>query len=221
MTSRPTFPSTCLAPDQPGYGQVVTNGSNRRRTRRVTHSNPDGSSNGTNGWTVVTPSFTGSSQQNHHPPRREASNHGYQPPSPSIGLGLPRGQISVKNIPTASPRDRERSVSARYSPYIPSAPYPGRRSPIDDAPVLAGDGGKSGSERHITLPPVQVPLAIERSSSYALPPISAMEDLRGIPTYDSAAVLRRLKSEDNDSSAEPNRLADPGFRIRRRSFSSQ
>src|ERR1700721_999156 len=26
---RPTFPSTCLSPDQPGYGQVVANGSTR------------------------------------------------------------------------------------------------------------------------------------------------------------------------------------------------
>ncbi|TDL25555.1 DNA-binding domain of Mlu1-box binding protein MBP1 [Rickenella mellea] len=30
----PTFPSTCLSPDQPGYGQVVTNTSGRRRVRR-------------------------------------------------------------------------------------------------------------------------------------------------------------------------------------------
>ncbi|PBK67887.1 DNA-binding domain of Mlu1-box binding protein MBP1 [Armillaria solidipes] len=31
----PTFPSTCLSPDQPGYGQVVA-GHNRRRARRGT-----------------------------------------------------------------------------------------------------------------------------------------------------------------------------------------
>jgi len=213
----PTFPTTCLSPDQPGYGQVVTNGTNRRRTRRATHSHVDGSSNGTNGWTVVTPNFPNRNQQAQ---RRETANHGYQPRSPSVGLGPPRGRMIVKNIPTASPRDRTGSVSSRYSPYIPPAPYPSRLSPSDNSPILVGDGRK-GSERHITLPPVQVPLGIEGSSSYALPPISAMEDLRGIPTYDSAAVLRRLKSDDNDPLAEPNRLADPGFRIRRRSFSSR
>jgi hypothetical protein len=36
MISSPTFPSTCLSPDQPGYGQVVSNGTGRRRARRNT-----------------------------------------------------------------------------------------------------------------------------------------------------------------------------------------
>jgi hypothetical protein len=50
----------------------------------------------------------------------------------------------------------------------------------------------------IVLPPIQ-PLAPPRhinTTSYALPPISALEDLRGISTYDSAAVLERLKMDD-------------------------
>ncbi|KAK7442504.1 hypothetical protein VKT23_016102 [Stygiomarasmius scandens] len=32
----PTFPSTCLSPDQPGYGQVVASAPGRRRARRAT-----------------------------------------------------------------------------------------------------------------------------------------------------------------------------------------
>ncbi|KAM6489489.1 hypothetical protein JOM56_015046, partial [Amanita muscaria] len=31
---------------------------------------------------------------------------------------------------------------------------------------------------------------------YALPPISALEDLRGVNAQDSAAVLRRLTADD-------------------------
>ncbi|KAG2133430.1 hypothetical protein BD769DRAFT_1716873, partial [Suillus cothurnatus] len=43
------------------------------------------------------------------------------------------------------------------------------------------------------------PLAPPRrinTTSYALPPISALEDLQGISTYDSAMVLECLKMND-------------------------
>ncbi|KAF9072551.1 hypothetical protein BDP27DRAFT_1145724, partial [Rhodocollybia butyracea] len=51
---------------------------------------------------------------------------------------------------------------------------------------------------NITLPPIS-PATSSRNgngSSYALPPISALEDLRGININDSAAVLRRLSQDD-------------------------
>jgi hypothetical protein len=32
---RPTFPSTCLSPDQPGFGQITSGETRRRRTRRA------------------------------------------------------------------------------------------------------------------------------------------------------------------------------------------
>ena len=57
---RPTFPSTCLSPDQPGYGQVVANAGGRRRPRRSTQSvttslHPAPHRGLQSGWTVVTP----------------------------------------------------------------------------------------------------------------------------------------------------------------------
>ncbi|KAF8343275.1 hypothetical protein F5887DRAFT_887098, partial [Amanita rubescens] len=38
---------------------------------------------------------------------------------------------------------------------------------------------------------------------YALPPISALEDLRGVHAQDSAAVLRRLTADDDFSPHGP------------------
>ena len=48
------------------------------------------------------------------------------------------------------------------------------------------------------LPPIQSSDTNGYDSPYALPPISAMEDLRGSITQDSAAVLRRLRMDDDD-----------------------
>lgn len=55
---------------------------------------------------------------------------------------------------------------------------------------------------HLALPPVQMPddrsnFYQPSSSSYALPPISALEDMRGMQANDSKAVLRRLIEDDN------------------------
>ncbi|KAJ6606767.1 hypothetical protein B0H10DRAFT_2228585 [Mycena sp. CBHHK59/15] len=40
---------------------------------------------------------------------------------------------------------------------------------------------------------------------YTLPPVSALEELRGIDTQDSAAVLRRLQSDDDDTYSKSGR----------------
>nr|GAT50504.1 predicted protein [Mycena chlorophos] len=51
----PTFPSTCLSPDQPGYGQVVASSGVRRRARR-THQMPLSMSVGSPALSTATPS---------------------------------------------------------------------------------------------------------------------------------------------------------------------
>jgi len=79
-------------------------------------------------------------------------------------------------------------------------------------------------ENRITLPPLQAPLQRSASpggSSYALPPISAMEDLRGIHANDSAAVLRRLMEDDNERPSSTSHEYDSSSKRRRRSFSFQ
>lgn len=51
LQRRPTFPATCLSPDQPGYGQIVKPGLGKRRTRRPAQ--PDGPVHSSQEWTVV------------------------------------------------------------------------------------------------------------------------------------------------------------------------
>ncbi|GLB44733.1 putative DNA-binding domain of Mlu1-box binding protein MBP1 [Lyophyllum shimeji] len=234
----PTFPSTCLSPDQPGYGQVVASGPNRRRARRSTqtsssvHTPRDAQAN----WTVVTPNDPSNSRPPHsssylhtafYPPNRDVVHfhHSYQHPAPPHhGPNLPESP--------ASPAITSRS-SVRYSPYSSHAPYPARRPSSDvrsrltlDIPSLSlRDNSHPPHSRprdqimeRITLPPILAPSEPDESKSpYALPPISAMEDLRGLHANDSAAVLRRLKS-DEPSPPETSRHSDLW---RRRSFSSQ
>lgn len=79
-------------------------------------------------------------------------------------------------------------------------------------------GGSYVEHRDIVLPPIQQPLSnislrgsagdgsICAASSYALPPISAMEDLRGVHAHDTAAVLKRLREDNDGSSSEPGPL---------------
>jgi hypothetical protein len=253
----PTFPSTCLSPDQPGYGQVVASGPSRRRARRNTHANSalmhaprDAHAN----WTVVTPhTDRGISGQPISPIQSTSSHYtttSFYPPnhdvhyhqqsyqySPPAERGNPTtAPHSQEHSISASPASRDRGNSVRYSPYSAHAPHPPRRLSSDsrgplslDIPVLSlRDYGHepqthprpSGLE-NITLPPIQPPTGHSGSQSpYALPPISAMEDLRGMHVNDSAAVLRRLRSDD-DAYSEPGRSTDAQLRTRRRSFSSQ
>lgn len=51
---------------------------------------------------------------------------------------------------------------------------------------------------HITIPPIR-PLSDRdvSTSQFALPSISAMEDMRGADVQDSASVLRRLRIDDD------------------------
>ncbi|KAF8071495.1 hypothetical protein FPV67DRAFT_875909 [Lyophyllum atratum] len=235
----PTFPSTCLSPDQPGYGQVVASGPNRRRARRTAQANSaihvprEAHAN----WTVVTPNDPSNSRPPQpppppylhtafYPPNRDVHfHHSYQhPPAPHQGQNSPESPAS----PTATSRS-----SVRYSPYSSHAPYPARR-PTDarsqlslDIPSLTlRDSSQPPQHRprgqemeHIKLAPILGPSDPSQSRSpYALPPISAMEDLRGLHANDSAAVLRRLKSDDPPL-AEPSRREHDVWR--RRSFSSK
>ncbi|KAG5652754.1 hypothetical protein H0H81_003841 [Sphagnurus paluster] len=233
----PTFPSTCLSPDQPGYGQVVASGPNRRRTRRnaAAIANANAPREAQASWTVVTPSDPGhsrqpsSSQYLHtafYPPNRDVVHYqqqNYQPQAPASYS--PRSPDSP-----ASPISTSRS-SVRYSPYSTHAPHPARRLPSEarsnlslDIPSLSlRDSNQPSSAsvqglEHINLPPIQAPPDGGHSRSpYALPPISAMEDLRGLDANDSAAVLRRLRS-DEPPPPEPTHHAEVW---RRRSFSSR
>jgi hypothetical protein len=285
----PTFPSTCLSPDQPGYGQVVANGATRRRMRRnnTTAASLGPSKNSTSqaSWTVVTPTSalnntstsalaisttttttitashatpkfsrpvpaaplfsntTPSSSHYHTSPvdshshnQRLDSPHGYPIPTTSSRLITPSSSSTMaKNNPTESQSMRERSgsvyASARYAPYPGSSPssyaatqrrtslsgsgsgssVSRRRSSasgtFDVSPSTRGTTLDPNADYPIILPPIQTPIHAQSAqhgsagatsySHYALPPISALEDLRGVNCSDSEAVLKRLKEEDD------------------------
>ncbi|KAF7773131.1 hypothetical protein Agabi119p4_5298 [Agaricus bisporus var. burnettii] len=194
----PTFPSTCLSPDQPGYGQVVASGNTRRRARRNTQPTtpiPQLSREPNNpSWNVATPNPRASTPGASHRSLTSSSpSHGYlshphpRPERYQLLHSLPGPSSSLRHEHAAP-----NVAVMRYSPY---ASYPARGSP----PISGTDVNSSRPEaERITLAPLRTPAVDQGSkiSPYALPPIAALEDLRGIHNNDSAAVLRRLQSDD-------------------------
>ncbi|TEB31587.1 hypothetical protein FA13DRAFT_1732420 [Coprinellus micaceus] len=231
----PTFPSTCLSPDQPGYGQVVATSQTRRRARRNTQAaaitqiprEPHST------WTVVTPGGPGAMSLSapHHP----TSQFNRRPSL--IGISPDPSEYS------SSPQYPHRHIdSPDYHNASRYAPYSSHSSPIDrksSVGAVSGRGGlsleipphvlnrpsSSKPPENISLPPIKQSEDSDRDSGspYALPPISALEDLRGVDTQDSAAVLRRLRLDDDyptsSSVSSSGDRSDPHW-IRRHSVSA-
>src|ERR1700721_878100 len=140
---RPTFPSTCLSPDQPGYGQVVANGGTRRRMRRNNTAAPSKSSLAQANWTVVTPS-SGPNPTTMVTTRTTGSSTMGAPTTkttPHLAHKSSRQNIPILSAPAsyyhASPPDRRTShlpspqhaYPHSISISIPtSTPYPGAKS---------------------------------------------------------------------------------------------
>jgi hypothetical protein len=229
---RPTFSSTCLSPDQPGYGQVVPSGQGRRRARRATQTSVMQMPRAPTGWTVVTPNVNTS----HHPSNREdapslhpvhARSSDYAMASPFPAHSHARGfaqadmhhlsplQTTLEAQSSSSHQDGHRygAGSSNYNNYPPTS-YRKASTPIAPAPNKGGlsidirslsmrEGGPSSEpssfKEDIKLPPILAPNdGGGGNSPYALPPISAMEDLRSPVNHeDSASVLRRLRMDDD------------------------
>lgn len=209
----PTFPSTCLSPDQPGYGQVVKPGTGRRRARRTyAPSNPQ---EAVHDWSVTSqpaqlhadvcaadPPFT-------YQPRRRQAQAG--PVAGAEGLGSPvqlhmpyslppPASASSPASPVASSSRASTSHGQRYSPYpAASGSQPSRAH----AEGFHAQRGAAAFQHDIRLPPLQSPddfQAGRRRSVVALPPITAMVDRSCCD--DSAAVLRRLQTPDGEDGAD-------------------
>jgi len=214
----PTFPSTCLSPDQPGYGQVVAS-AGRRRARRhpqaplmpmiTTHDNRP-----LNGQQVSLhqPSLFAPAPPNHLASQYSSNIYSMDQHSSMERFGQarpPQHRYSPYPAPaSAMPPPRKLSASSRGSLSL-------------DIPALSlHDGPRTTPSpirpaEQIQLPAIQQP---DAQPIYALPPISALEDLRGVDTQDSAAVLRRLRSDD-DSYSESSQ-SDEQQRPNRRSLSA-
>ncbi|KDQ58976.1 hypothetical protein JAAARDRAFT_127984 [Jaapia argillacea MUCL 33604] len=164
----------------------------------------------------------------------------------SAPFTAPSGHLSVE--PSRGSPNRDRPYH-RYSPYpVPeSVGSSCDSSPVDPPYLSFGEPGPSSispsqrsnmegefSER-ISLPPLHTPASrgIRYSSSVAsftLPPISSLESMSGKDAFDSAAVLRRLKLDDDDDPDDqlgfddedehPIRPTDEQLWSRRRSLSA-
>jgi hypothetical protein len=192
-------------------------------------------------WTVVTPNSRISPGLGPHlPSSAKPSRHpsdiyypAYQHPTLAVPMApttTPVGPSTSQSVVSDASSVRERGN--RYSPYhghrnrTPSVPYSTALSL--DIPSLARHehapshyrSGAADTEV-IRLPPIQPPPHFQGASqaSYALPPISALEDLRGIHSCDSAAVLRRLQAND-DVGSETGRTAEGQVWTRGRSLSA-
>jgi len=208
----PTFPGTCLSPTQPGYGQVVASTSGRRRAPRKS-SLPNVSATSHSAWSVVTPR-TSDGPPDHRLAAFPHSAYTSYPPqyAPFIADGhqqqeVLRSSSDHHSLSSPAPIQKDRVYNNRYSPYPNHSPPLASKQPNTLAlqiPLTKFDH-HSSSTHDIALPPIS-PATSSRNvgSSYALPPISALEDLRGVDVNDSAAVLRRL-SQNDDSDAWPTR----------------
>ena len=207
LTLRPTFPSTCLSPDQPGYGQIVSPGTGKRRPRRSVAG--DGSIDTRHAWTVISDSPEGINVDSHVASSRSyhqqtlyangSANQTAQADSPVmlhvpyIERPHPVSEVGPSNGQhyTASRRGSPPSDSGsvmRYSPY-PASPVHTRLPPARE----------SAHSRSITLPSLQ-PRGDDDGESTTLPPISAMTRPAGGMHDDPMAILRRLQSDDDASS---------------------
>lgn len=104
---------------------------------------------------------------------------------------------TVQALDTLPMSMRDYSASRRASIAGPFGPQGGahQQQQYQQPPARPSS---SLLERTFALPPVRPHLHASTSqTSFALPPISTLEDLRGGYTDDSAAVLRRLKEGDD------------------------
>ncbi|GBE90056.1 hypothetical protein SCP_1800780 [Sparassis crispa] len=207
----PTFPSTCLSPDQPGYGQIVKPGSGKRRSRRTTQNDipPDSRHE----WTVISPTLAASASTSSASTRPQAVNsalsgrelshsHQYQAGSP-VMLHVPYAQGAYHTPPPMNGLHSPYAQAHRHSPpldirtNIRYSPYP---SSLSSPPAVYEVDVRPMHFESIKLPSIQPPtgrLGNNRSGSFTLPPISSLDLREGQRVDDSFTILRRLRSDDD------------------------
>jgi hypothetical protein len=152
-------------------------------------------------------------QNSHQSPSQYSSSPVYPEDLQTQEQYSPSSQHSSSMDRFSHARDRHRftpypASSAMPPPRRLSTPSRGSLS-LEIPPMPIHDGQRttpSSARAHdpIQLPAIQPPAKGDAQSIYALPPISALEDLRGIDTQDSAAVLRRLQLGDDSAYSEPD-----------------
>lgn len=183
---RPKFPDTCLSPDQPGFGQVVPSDQIRRRPRKTTQNSMMRISPACHAWTPVpmnpvtgftAPSGEGSTRQ----------------------TTLPQQWVMRNSLNPPFPINDEAGLHSNSPPAVNHKSALSPRTGLSiDIRLLNNSAGSPSDFREVMLPPIQSSDTKGYNSPYSLPPISAMEDLKGAIAQDSAAVLRRLRMDDDD-----------------------
>jgi hypothetical protein len=180
---RPTFPESCLTPEQPGYGQVLPSLAIRRK-RRPAQPVPAGS--------ISAPPTAGPSavHRSSHSPTAVRTDTKTRPAYTPM---YPLPPLSNAH----SEPDRLSSMSPRFSPYLSTAPtsqqLPAhRRSRTPSAPATTG-----------VLPPIYPASRMENAASLRLPPISMFQGSgqpfqAGSGPEDAQDVLRRLRQSDQE-----------------------
>ena len=165
-------------------------------------------------WKVVTPSVNMVAPSNappFHPANARSSDYHMASPPYSIQSQI-RGSTPSDNrlspipisgnLKSSSGLDSHRFGgynSYPLSAYRNTAPLPPPPPPPPSKAGLSLDiSSESRLKEEFNLPPIQAPDPNSSSSSpYSLPPISSMEEVRGVALQDSAAVLRRLRMDDD------------------------
>jgi hypothetical protein len=107
------------------------------------------------------------------------------------------------------------------SAYRNTAPLP--QPPPSRAGLSLDTSSEPRLKEEFNLPPIQAPDSNSSSSSpYSLPPISSMEEVRGVALQDSAAVLRRLRMDDDGYNNKADRFSSEDRTwLRRHSLSTR
>ena len=163
-------------------------------------------------WKVVTPSVSMAAPSNvppYHSASARSSDYHMSSPSYSIRGSTPSdirpSPISISgNLKSGSSQESHRfggynsyPLSA-YRNTAPLPPPPPSSSSSSKAGLSLDTSSEPLSKEEFNLPPIQAPDSSSSSSSpYSLPPISSMEEVKGVALQDSAAVLRRLRMDDD------------------------
>ena len=165
-------------------------------------------------WKVVTPSVNMAAPGNappYHPANARASDYRLTSPSYSMHSQI-RGStpsdihpspIAISgNHKSGSNPDSHRFGgynSYPLSAYRNTAPLPPPPPSSKAGLSLDTTSSEPRLKEEFNLPPIQAPDSNTSSSSspYSLPPISSMEEIKGVALQDAASVLRRLRMDDD------------------------
>ena len=200
--NRPTFPDTCIAPDQPGFGQIISGDARRRRSRRVA-----GPTNaGNHSWNIMSPVDQSSPPQGRLPPIQQQFYSG-SPLDAARLSSTPRELPLSPNPPTPTSRPDSPRYGQHQSSYLSQRPEVYASHPSDQShlrrPASTSLVVREGPG--VSLPPVHQP-----SSNYvvSLPSVADLVKFNAMGDRDPPkAILERLKHGDSSVHHSPTSLA--------------